>query len=421
MAGFIAPLVGLATDYLGYRKQSSANARAGTALADSASEGIKRTEDAVFRELERLGITSGNATNRIQTESDWAQKLITDAKTRAAADRDVTTGASNNYLATLLGDTQANISGMRSDTNAYTDARLGDTQANTRRLLAQTQAGYQPYMTAGQTALDRLNELQGTPTSANRLAALLDNPANLENTPGYQWQLAQGLKGVNQQASSRGLVSSGGTAKALMQYGQGLAGTSYQNAIANALSSDRLELDKQQQNRNLNLALSGQGLEAAGGYGSSNEAFGRDYMGANQFASTSRQGANQFAAQMFGQTNEAFGKPIAQNILDAGIYRGNLDFQGAQQEATINERKGITVSELEADAAAKAAGFDLQGQSFINQLLANRGAATASSILGNAGAFQSLLGSTVSNGLDIFGELMKKKPSTYIYGPDTEG
>ena len=52
----------------------------------------------------------------------------------------------------------------------------------------------------------------------------------LRNTPGYQFALQQGLQGVERSAAGRGTLLTGGTLKALQQYGTGLADQTYGNA-----------------------------------------------------------------------------------------------------------------------------------------------------------------------------------------------
>lgn len=60
--------------------------------------------------------------------------------------------------------------------------------------------------------------------------------AQLEQTPGYQFQLQQGTSAITNSASAMGLNQSGKALTDLTQYGQGLAGTYYQNAFNNAQS-----------------------------------------------------------------------------------------------------------------------------------------------------------------------------------------
>ena len=59
--------------------------------------------------------------------------------------------------------------------------------------------------------------------------------ARLQQTPGYQFQLQQGNENVLRNASRTGSLNSGGTNVDLMNYGQGLAGQTYNNYVSNLL------------------------------------------------------------------------------------------------------------------------------------------------------------------------------------------
>ncbi len=58
------------------------------------------------------------------------------------------------------------------------------------------------------------------------------DPQQIANDPNYQFQLQQGLRGVQSGAAARGTLLTGGTQKALDQYGQGLA-SSFGNTLYN--------------------------------------------------------------------------------------------------------------------------------------------------------------------------------------------
>lgn len=51
------------------------------------------------------------------------------------------------------------------------------------------------------------------------------SPEEIANDPAYKFQLAQGLQGIERGAAAKGTLLTGGTLKALDQYGQGLAST----------------------------------------------------------------------------------------------------------------------------------------------------------------------------------------------------
>ena len=57
--------------------------------------------------------------------------------------------------------------------------------------------------------------------------------AQFQTSPGYQFQMDQGLAAIDQSAIARGNLNSGATLKALNAYGQGLANQEYQQYLAN--------------------------------------------------------------------------------------------------------------------------------------------------------------------------------------------
>jgi len=57
----------------------------------------------------------------------------------------------------------------------------------------------------------------------------------LQATPGYQFQLEQGDNAINAQAAATGMNASGNQALALSKFNQGLAGTTYQQAVQNLM------------------------------------------------------------------------------------------------------------------------------------------------------------------------------------------
>jgi hypothetical protein len=73
----------------------------------------------------------------------------------------------------------------------------------------------------------------GDATGANGAAGNARALANFQTGPGYQFQLGQGLQAIDRGAASRGMLSGGGTAAAEQNYGNGLAGQSWQNYVSN--------------------------------------------------------------------------------------------------------------------------------------------------------------------------------------------
>ena len=161
----------------------------------------------------------------------------------------------------------------------------------------QTRSDLSPYNTAGQNVLSDLTSLAKSGQNAGGTDYLgkAESQANwlgqgptqswLEQTPGYQWNLAQGLKATQSAAAARGLGVSGASLKGAATYASGLADSTYQNQFTNAnkVLSNWLDLNTAQQgnitnqfNRLYNTASLGenaaattgaQGTQAASNYG----------------------------------------------------------------------------------------------------------------------------------------------------------
>lgn len=97
-------------------------------------------------------------------------------------------------------------------------------QANSRleSEYAQTRSDLMPFQTAGQAGLNDLTSRMGELTSPFNMTQ-----ANLEATPGYQFNRSQGLKAVNNAMGARGLFNSGAVMKGASTFATGLADSTY--------------------------------------------------------------------------------------------------------------------------------------------------------------------------------------------------
>lgn len=111
----------------------------------------------------------------------------------------------------------------------------------------QAQQNFNPYQQSGTTALSKLNGMQPfqAPTAEQAQA-----------TPGYQFQLQQGLKSLQNSAAARGGLLTGGTSKAINDYAQGQASSNYGNTYNQALQAYQTNFGNQ-------YALANQGLNAS--------------------------------------------------------------------------------------------------------------------------------------------------------------
>lgn len=115
--------------------------------------------------------------------------------------------------------------------SSATSAAADKAIAAQQQALTQARADLAPYRTTGAAALGVAGNLSG----ANGPDAARAAQGDFVQSPGYQWQLDQGLRAVDAGAAAKGMVRSGATLKGEMTYGQGLASqdfASYYNRLA---------------------------------------------------------------------------------------------------------------------------------------------------------------------------------------------
>src|ERR1035438_76709 len=106
----------------------------------------------------------------------------------------------------------------------------------------QQQAAEAPYQNLGNLAANSYSNLLKNPFIAPTLA-------QAEATPGYQFNLQSGTQAINENAAATGNLMSGNTGTALQKYGQGLAGTTYQQSYQNALNQYTTNLNAANRDR----------------------------------------------------------------------------------------------------------------------------------------------------------------------------
>lgn len=130
----------------------------------------------------------------------------------------------------------AGIGASASSNAAKTQANAeNNASAEMEAQYQQTRSDLMPYQTAGQAAIPSLESM--APYSPGAAFNFSPTEAQLEATPGYQFNLDQGLKATQNSAASRGLAVSGAAEKGAASYASGLADTTYQNQFTNALNS----------------------------------------------------------------------------------------------------------------------------------------------------------------------------------------
>jgi hypothetical protein len=221
-------------------------------------------------------------------------------------------------------------------------ADAGASAANRAADLAQqryetTRGDLLPYNTAGQGALSDLSSLAASgpngPGGTNYLSMASGmlpgqmTEAELQNTPGYQFQLGQGLKAVQNAAAGRGLGVSGTAMKGAATYATGLADSNYQQQFANSQTrfGDVLNLNTTQQGNLTNQfnrlnAVASLGENAGAQTGNTGATL------ANTAANATLQAGAYNAAGITGvgsAVNSAVGNGLSYNLLSQAIQRGN--------------------------------------------------------------------------------------------------
>jgi len=125
---------------------------------------------------------------------------------------------------------------------------------------------------------------------------------NFEADPGYQFRLQEGQKAMDRSAAARGNLLSGGQAKALTQYNQGMASQEYGNAFNRAMQQHSVEAARRGDQFNRLATMAGVG----------------------QTASQQMQAAGNVYGQQVGQGNLNIGNAYANNALNQGNIQANL-------------------------------------------------------------------------------------------------
>lgn len=181
---------------------------------------------------------------------------------------------------------------------------------------ATDQANFAPYLQSGVAANNALQNRLGIANGGTgdfSQGSLLSGPsisqAQLETTPGYQFNLNQGMQGVQNSAAARGLGSSGNALAGAAQYATGLADSTYQNQFNNAVTNQTNQYNRlmglTQLGQNSAAGVGAQGVQVAANIGS-------NIIGAGNAA----------AAGTIGSANA-----LSNGLTTAGYY-GNNAFNG---------------------------------------------------------------------------------------------
>jgi hypothetical protein len=174
-----------------------------------------------------------------------------------------------------------------------------------QKMYKQTRADLAPYRAAGETGTNALMAALPELTSQINL-----DQAWLQQTPGYQFNLTQGLKGVQNSAAARGLGTSGAALKGAANYATGLADSTYQNQFANEMAQRDARF-----NRLMGTAQLGQNAAAqTGAYGTQTaQNIGNNTIAGGTAAAAGVVGAGNALTNAYGQYQ---GMQYANNLMN---------------------------------------------------------------------------------------------------------
>ncbi len=186
---------------------------------------------------------------------------------------------------------------------------------------ATNQANQAPFVSAGHTSIQKLIDSINNGTFGPGSLPTFQTPEfklptleDAQKTPGYQFAQQQGELGINRGAAAAGGAFTGGTLKSLSEFNSGLATTTYQQQVQNALGAYQALLAGNQQNYNQLASAQQQGYNQIAGVAS---------LGENAAANTGNAGIASGAqiGQTLGNigTAQASGIVGSANAINSGI------------------------------------------------------------------------------------------------------
>lgn len=196
------------------------------------------------------------------------------------------------------------------------------------------------------TSQSLLSQYTNNYTSTNNYSGFTGDQVTeqLRSTPGYQFQLSQGLAGINAAAAAGGMLSSGNTLLAANNYAQNYADTSY-NTYMNSLSN----LMGQGNAATQQIASNQTGLGTAQATLTQNQA----NAGLNTYTNIGSNWANQYANSANTLTQIQLANMQAQNTAiqnanqlsaQTGMQAAQLGLQGAQFNNQLGQQAGYAAA-----------------------------------------------------------------------------
>jgi hypothetical protein len=295
---------------------------------------------------------TGAATTAATTSStrpkltDYVKKTTTGGTGTSATGPDYDTAFKNwikTNVANQAGWSDSDISSNETVKAAF-DKYYSENYGSTGTGTTSTEYDYDAY----QTALDDYEAAQAAEESSISSSALGKSGTMVQNLlglgdegvegitntlsklPGYQFQLEQGTKAVNSNAAAKGSYLSGGTLKALTEYGQGLGETSYRNYLNDVSGYRNTEL-----NRLMSMAGLGQTSStnsATGGSSYSSGISNSILSGGNARASGYINSANALTGGMNSLSNSA----MLSSLLNGGSSGSGSSYYSGDSSSSYN-------------------------------------------------------------------------------------
>lgn len=238
--------------------------------------------------------------------------------------------------AAIAGAGLAGVAGsaISASTNANAATKAAQTQANAANnasnnelaMFGQVRQSLTPYINAGgQGISDLQSALPGLTTPMNPTFA--PTQQQLEQTPGYQFQLNQGLQATQNGYASQGLGVSGAALKGAANYSEGLAGTTWQQQAQNYYQGFNNYLGQNQQIYNQLSGLASLGENAAAGVGNAglsaqNQANALQTSGAAATAAGQVGSANALSSAISSGTSTAGNAGLLLALNNNGLFGG---------------------------------------------------------------------------------------------------
>lgn len=197
--------------------------------------------------------------------------IISGSASNKAANTQAAAANASGAISEAIANKQLALQKEQFDTStAVQKQQFADAVALQKQQYAEQVARQAPWLTAGTNALAEMQDKSkwALPAAFNPNDPAYAQPGaftftnkDFQADPGYGFRLNEGLKSLERSAAARGGLLSGGTGKALQQYGQDMASQEYQNAYNRAFTGYGTKV--QQADTGFNRALTGYNADVA--------------------------------------------------------------------------------------------------------------------------------------------------------------